>query len=90
MPIRQTSWAGPVYLFSERNLYTFHTENLDNAFNGFSSIELCDSWLGRYTLDESWQRLLKEVGRYDDNMVKDWKEDIDTLLVFVRVVPMAI
>ncbi|KAK7037793.1 hypothetical protein VNI00_010754 [Paramarasmius palmivorus] len=34
------------------------------------------------TVDESWEAMLKEVSRYDDEMVKKWKEDIDTLLVF--------
>ncbi|ESK86759.1 hypothetical protein Moror_15177 [Moniliophthora roreri MCA 2997] len=34
------------------------------------------------TLLQSWEKLLKEVARYDDDMVKNWKEDIDTLLVF--------
>ncbi|ESK89483.1 hypothetical protein Moror_16113 [Moniliophthora roreri MCA 2997] len=33
-------------------------------------------------LDEAWEKLWKEVARYDDDMVKNWKEDIDTLLVF--------
>ncbi|KAK7030389.1 hypothetical protein VNI00_014133 [Paramarasmius palmivorus] len=34
------------------------------------------------TLDESWETTLKEVNRYDQDMVQGWKEDIDTLLVF--------
>ncbi|KAK7030391.1 hypothetical protein VNI00_014135 [Paramarasmius palmivorus] len=34
------------------------------------------------SVDESWEKMLKEVNRYDDDMVKNWKEDIDTLLVF--------
>ncbi|ESK84845.1 hypothetical protein Moror_14970 [Moniliophthora roreri MCA 2997] len=33
-------------------------------------------------LSESWEKTLKEVAKYDDDMVKNWKEDIDTLLVF--------
>jgi hypothetical protein len=38
----------------------------------------------RPTVDDSWDRLTKEVSKYDDVAVKLWKEDIDTLLVFVR------
>ncbi|KAI3608478.1 hypothetical protein WG66_000948 [Moniliophthora roreri] len=34
------------------------------------------------TLQESWEKLLSAVMEYDDVMVKNWKEDIDTLLVF--------
>ncbi|EEB98064.1 hypothetical protein MPER_02494, partial [Moniliophthora perniciosa FA553] len=34
------------------------------------------------TLQESWKILTTEVGKYDEGMVKSWKEDIDTLLVF--------
>uniref|UniRef100_A0A0W0F1B4 DUF6535 domain-containing protein n=1 Tax=Moniliophthora roreri TaxID=221103 RepID=A0A0W0F1B4_MONRR len=37
------------------------------------------------TLQESWEKLLSAVMEYDDVMVKNWKEDIDTLLVFVRL-----
>ncbi|KAK7043866.1 hypothetical protein VNI00_008032 [Paramarasmius palmivorus] len=31
----------------------------------------------------SWGKLLDEVTKYDDDMVKNWKEDIDMVLVFV-------
>ncbi|ESK83421.1 hypothetical protein Moror_15606 [Moniliophthora roreri MCA 2997] len=34
------------------------------------------------TLVESWGKLLQAVMNFDDDMVKNWKEDIDTLLVF--------
>ncbi|ESK89192.1 hypothetical protein Moror_5199 [Moniliophthora roreri MCA 2997] len=34
------------------------------------------------TLDQSWEKTMKEVDRYDEDMVQGWKEDIDTLLVF--------
>ncbi|KAK7043849.1 hypothetical protein VNI00_008014 [Paramarasmius palmivorus] len=34
------------------------------------------------TLDESLEAILKAVGRYDEDMVKNWRDDIDTLLVF--------
>ncbi|EEB92905.1 hypothetical protein MPER_08513, partial [Moniliophthora perniciosa FA553] len=34
------------------------------------------------TLVESWGRLLQAVANFDDDIVKNWKEDIDTLLVF--------
>ncbi|ESK81454.1 hypothetical protein Moror_15812 [Moniliophthora roreri MCA 2997] len=36
------------------------------------------------TRTESWERMLKEVSRHDEDMVKGWRDDIDTLLVFVR------
>uniref|UniRef100_A0A0W0G993 DUF6535 domain-containing protein n=1 Tax=Moniliophthora roreri TaxID=221103 RepID=A0A0W0G993_MONRR len=31
---------------------------------------------------DAWEILMKAVNKYDDEMVKNWKEDIDTLLVF--------
>ncbi|ESK85796.1 hypothetical protein Moror_2409 [Moniliophthora roreri MCA 2997] len=34
------------------------------------------------TQTESWERMLKEVARHDEDMVKGWRDDIDTLLVF--------
>ncbi|KAK1216694.1 hypothetical protein PQX77_020674 [Marasmius sp. AFHP31] len=34
------------------------------------------------TLDKSWEVVMKEVDSLDDGLVKGWKEDIDTLLVF--------
>uniref|UniRef100_A0A0W0FHX2 DUF6535 domain-containing protein n=1 Tax=Moniliophthora roreri TaxID=221103 RepID=A0A0W0FHX2_MONRR len=34
------------------------------------------------TRTESWERMLKEVSRHDEDMVKGWRDDIDTLLVF--------
>ncbi|KAI3605652.1 hypothetical protein WG66_011971 [Moniliophthora roreri] len=34
------------------------------------------------TRTESWERMLKEVARHDEDMVKGWRDDIDTLLVF--------
>ncbi|KAI3613118.1 hypothetical protein WG66_001439 [Moniliophthora roreri] len=36
----------------------------------------------RPTVDESWEVLRKAVARHDDDMVKNYKEDIDTQLVF--------
>ncbi|ESK86446.1 hypothetical protein Moror_4919 [Moniliophthora roreri MCA 2997] len=36
----------------------------------------------QYTVQQSWEVLWKEVNQYDEDMVKKWKEDIDTLLVF--------
>ncbi|KAI3603305.1 hypothetical protein WG66_002345 [Moniliophthora roreri] len=36
----------------------------------------------QYTIQQSWETLLKMVDKYDEDMVKNWKEDIDTLLVF--------
>ncbi|KAK7023637.1 hypothetical protein VNI00_016599 [Paramarasmius palmivorus] len=37
---------------------------------------------GSRNLEEAWEKLIKETNKYDDDMVKNWKEDIDTLLVF--------
>ncbi|ESK92587.1 hypothetical protein Moror_4386 [Moniliophthora roreri MCA 2997] len=34
------------------------------------------------TVQQSWERLTLEVEKYDDGMVKNWRDDIDTLLVF--------
>ncbi|ESK86027.1 hypothetical protein Moror_9405 [Moniliophthora roreri MCA 2997] len=34
------------------------------------------------TLTESWEKVLKEVARYDEDIAKGWQDDIDTLLVF--------
>ncbi|ESK80906.1 hypothetical protein Moror_1331 [Moniliophthora roreri MCA 2997] len=36
----------------------------------------------RPTVDESWEVLRKAVARHDDDVVKNYKEDIDTQLVF--------
>ncbi|ESK93820.1 hypothetical protein Moror_13070 [Moniliophthora roreri MCA 2997] len=33
-------------------------------------------------LQQSWERLTLAIMKYDDEMVKNWKENIDTLLVF--------
>ncbi|KAI3619501.1 hypothetical protein WG66_006629 [Moniliophthora roreri] len=34
------------------------------------------------TAQQSWEKVLAEVEKYNEGMVKNWKEDIDTLLVF--------
>uniref|UniRef100_A0A0W0EZT5 DUF6535 domain-containing protein n=1 Tax=Moniliophthora roreri TaxID=221103 RepID=A0A0W0EZT5_MONRR len=34
------------------------------------------------TVQQSWEKLILEIEKYDDGTVKNWKEDIDTLLVF--------
>lgn len=34
---------------------------------------------------DGWSLCAKTVQRYDENTVRDWTEEIDTLLVFVRV-----
>ncbi|KAI3605694.1 hypothetical protein WG66_012031 [Moniliophthora roreri] len=34
------------------------------------------------TAQQSWEKLMAEVEKYDEGTVKNWKEDIDTLLVF--------
>ena len=35
------------------------------------------------TDDESFEKLLSVVGKFDEELVKGWRDDIDTLLVFV-------
>jgi hypothetical protein len=35
-------------------------------------------------MGEPWEELMKEVKKYDKEEVEGWREDIDTLLVFVR------
>ncbi|KAK1223631.1 hypothetical protein PQX77_013492 [Marasmius sp. AFHP31] len=37
---------------------------------------------GKPTLERSWEVIMKEVTSLDEGLVKGWKEDIDTLLVF--------
>ncbi|KAK7046055.1 hypothetical protein VNI00_007050 [Paramarasmius palmivorus] len=39
-------------------------------------------WKPTPSLDESYNTLLREVSRYDEDSVKNWRDDIDTLLVF--------
>ncbi|KAK7037824.1 hypothetical protein VNI00_010785 [Paramarasmius palmivorus] len=41
-----------------------------------------DSQAKKSTVDMSFERLLREVAKFDEEQVKGWKEDIDTLLVF--------
>ncbi|KAK7037837.1 hypothetical protein VNI00_010798 [Paramarasmius palmivorus] len=41
-----------------------------------------DAQTKRPTLDVSFEKLLREVAKFDEEQVKGWKEDIDTLLVF--------
>ncbi|KAK1233335.1 hypothetical protein PQX77_003511 [Marasmius sp. AFHP31] len=36
------------------------------------------------TLEKSWEVIMKEVNAQDEALLGGWKEDIDTLLVFVR------
>ncbi|KAK1220268.1 hypothetical protein PQX77_016973 [Marasmius sp. AFHP31] len=38
---------------------------------------------GKPTPERSWEAIMKEVTSLDEGLVKGWKEDIDTLLVFV-------
>ena len=33
---------------------------------------------------EAWAACAKALREYDEDMIQDWKEEIDTLLVFVR------
>ncbi|KAK1220162.1 hypothetical protein PQX77_017091 [Marasmius sp. AFHP31] len=39
------------------------------------------------TLEKLWEVVMKEVDSLDDSLVKGWREDIDTLLVFIRDSP---
>ena len=34
---------------------------------------------------EAWAACAKALREYDEDMIQDWKEEIDTLLVFVRM-----
>ncbi|ESK92304.1 hypothetical protein Moror_4643 [Moniliophthora roreri MCA 2997] len=38
------------------------------------------------TIEESFDKVLKEVTRYDEDLVKGWRDVINTLLVFVRFI----
>jgi hypothetical protein len=44
-----------------------------------------DSQAKKPTVDISFEKLLREVAKFDEEQVKGWKEDIDTLLVFVSL-----
>jgi hypothetical protein len=39
------------------------------------------------SVGDNWQKCLAAVEKYDNDMCTSWKEDIDTLLVFVRAHP---
>ncbi|ESK86348.1 hypothetical protein Moror_5015 [Moniliophthora roreri MCA 2997] len=56
------------YIPNPRPIPTEPTENVDEG--------------KKPTRTESWERMLKEVSRHDEDMVKGWRDDIDTLLVF--------
>uniref|UniRef100_A0A0W0G974 DUF6535 domain-containing protein n=1 Tax=Moniliophthora roreri TaxID=221103 RepID=A0A0W0G974_MONRR len=56
------------YIPNPRPMPTKPTENVDEE--------------KKPTRTESWERVLKEVSRHDEDMVKGWRDDIDTLLVF--------
>uniref|UniRef100_A0A0W0GAW0 DUF6535 domain-containing protein n=1 Tax=Moniliophthora roreri TaxID=221103 RepID=A0A0W0GAW0_MONRR len=56
------------YIPNPRPMPTKATENIDEE--------------KKPTRTESWERMLKEVSRHDEDMVKGWRDDIDTLLVF--------
>ena len=34
--------------------------------------------------EQSWETCSRAIKEYDNHMVRNWKEEIDTLLVFVR------
>lgn len=42
-------------------------------------------WVGDANESAQWKSLADVLKSYDQNMVKDWKEDIDTMLVFVSL-----
>ena len=39
---------------------------------------------------DGWSTCAKTVQKYDENIVRNWKEEIDTLLVFVRIIKVYI
>ncbi|ESK84095.1 hypothetical protein Moror_11437 [Moniliophthora roreri MCA 2997] len=65
--LRKVAWHDP-YIPNPRLESTRPTENVDEE--------------KKPTRTESWERMLKEVSRHDEDMVKGWRDDIDTLLVF--------
>jgi len=38
--------------------------------------------------EQSWETCSRAIREYDNHMVRNWKEEIDTLLVFVRFPPL--
>jgi len=42
------------------------------------------------TPSDGWSACAKTVQKHDENIVKNWKEEIDTLLVFVRVTDVCV
>uniref|UniRef100_A0A0W0GEA4 DUF6535 domain-containing protein n=1 Tax=Moniliophthora roreri TaxID=221103 RepID=A0A0W0GEA4_MONRR len=66
--LREVAWRDP-YIPNPFRMPTKPTENVDEE--------------KKPTRTESWERMLKEVSRHDEDMVKGWRDDIDTLLVFV-------
>ncbi|ESK85794.1 hypothetical protein Moror_2407 [Moniliophthora roreri MCA 2997] len=65
--LREVAWRDP-YIPNPFRMPTKPTENVDEE--------------KKPTRTESWERMLKEVSRHDEDMVKGWRDDIDTLLVF--------
>ncbi|ESK84362.1 hypothetical protein Moror_10171 [Moniliophthora roreri MCA 2997] len=65
--LREVAWRDP-YI---PNPYPIPTELTENVGEG-----------KKPTRTESWERMLKEASRHDEDMVKGWRDDIDTLLVF--------
>uniref|UniRef100_A0A0W0F5A4 DUF6535 domain-containing protein n=1 Tax=Moniliophthora roreri TaxID=221103 RepID=A0A0W0F5A4_MONRR len=66
MFLQEVGWHDP-YIPDLRPKSARPTENVDEK---------------KPTRTESWERMLKEVSRHDEDMVKGWRDDIDTLLVF--------
>jgi hypothetical protein len=59
-----------------------HLNYLSHAFSQIISQANINE---KSTAPDSWSTCAKTVQKYDENMVRNWKEEIDTLLVFVRV-----
>ncbi|KAI3603443.1 hypothetical protein WG66_014307 [Moniliophthora roreri] len=68
--LREVAWHDP-YIPDPRPILTEPTEPTENVDEE-----------KKPTRTESWERMLKEVSRHDEDMVKGWRDDIDTLLVF--------
>lgn len=54
-------------------------------YRTFSQVIPQDNINEKPTSPDGWSTCAKSVQKYDENIVRNWKEEIDTLLVFVRV-----
>lgn len=56
----------------------------DQGGDGKGRLSASDAEHTRFRPSEGWTSMAAQVQEYDEAKVKDTKEDIDTLLVFVR------